>query len=175
MSLAITYIDSTKMSLSDGSEFQFLPKFPPPKLWEIDDEVEVDELKMKMCRVTNLSKKRTIAEPFRIKGADEGKSLVFTKSMDGEYPSTHHGTEWMIEELIPLDTKIVLSDESVWSVSAAFTGKGSRNDDWTEGQKIEVSPISRGASFGRPKIQAYNFKNKDLKLMVTGKFLGFRQ
>jgi hypothetical protein len=173
--LQIVSIDPKAMSLSDGSEMQFMPNFLPPRSWKVDNVVELEELKMKMYRITNRSQHQTQAQAMCVKGADVNDSVAITKSMDGEYPKTHLYTEWAIEELISPDAKILLEDGSLWSISAAFSASHRDRAEWSEGQAVEVSPISQGSSGVAPKIQAYNLKNKDISLMVTGKFLGFRQ
>ena len=55
-------IDPKMMSLSDGSQMQFMPNFPPPRSWQVDDVVELEELKMKMYRITNRSQHQTQAQ-----------------------------------------------------------------------------------------------------------------
>lgn len=173
--LHIVSIDPKVMSLSDGSEMQFMPNFSPPKSWQADDVVELEELKMKMYRITNRSQHQTQAQAMCIKGADvKSDTLSITKSMDGEYPKTHHYVEWVIEELLSNSSKMLLSDNSLWELSAAFNAPSRSNAEWSEGQTVEISPISRGASLGR-RIQAYNVANKDINLTVTGSFIGFRQ
>ena len=174
--LQIVSVDPRMMSLSDGSQMQFMPKFPPPKSWQTDDVVELEELKMKMYRITNRSQGQSQAQAMCIKGADlKSDSIIINKSMDGEYPKTHLYVEWGIEELLSNTSKILLSDNSLWELSAVFNAPGCANAEWSEGQTVEISPTSRGPSFGRSKIQAYGITNKDINLTVTGSFLGFRQ
>ena len=174
--LQIVSVDSKMMFLSDGSQMQFMPNFPPPKSWQVDDVVELEELKMKMFRIINRSQSKSQAQAMCIKGADvKSDSIAITKSMDGEYPKTHLYVEWMIEKLLSNTSKMLLSDNSLWELSAVFNAPGRANADWSEGQIVEISPTSRGPSFGRVKIQAYGVTNKDLNLTVTGSFIGFRQ
>ena len=161
-------IDPKMMSLSDGSQMQFMPNFPPPRSWQVDDVVELEELKMKMYRITNRSQHQTQAQAMCIKGADVKRdSISITKSMDGEYPKTHLYVEWVIEKLLSNSSKMLLSDNSLWELSAVFNAPSRANAEWSEGQTIEISPTSRGPFFGRSKIQAYSVTNKDLNLTVT--------
>ncbi|MCB9772657.1 MAG: hypothetical protein H6754_08940 [Candidatus Omnitrophica bacterium] len=173
--LQIVSIDTDIMTLSDGSQLQFMPKFPPPKTWQKDDVVELEELKMKMYRITNRSQHQTQAQAYCIKGAQAPGSESINKSMGSEYPQTHLNVEWSIEELLSNTSKMLLSDNSLWELSAAFNAPSRSNAPWSEGQIIEISPLSRIASSGRSKIQAYSILNKDINLTVTGVFLGFRQ
>lgn len=176
MSVAITiaYIDDKKIFLSDGSQLQFLLPIYPPKSWKLGDKVEVDEMKMKVCRITNITRNKTLAEAFRIKGPDRKDATDIVKSMDGEYPKTHLYMEWDIEKLFSHTQKILLSDNSMWELSSAFTPMRSEDREWSEGQTVEISPLARGSSVRQSsKLQLYAVANKDINLTVTGSFLGF--
>lgn len=174
----VTIVDINKktMSLSDGSQLQFLLDIYPHRSWRVGDEVEVDEMKMKICRITNLTRNKTIAEGLRIRNSDENGASNIAKSANGEYPQTHLYIEWDIEKLFPNTQKILLSDNSLWEISGAFNSLGSQNKEWSEGQTVEVSPVERGSPVGRRfKIRSYAVFNKDIQLKVVGSFLGFRE
>jgi hypothetical protein len=176
MSNAVTIIsiDTKHLHLSDGTKLECLPKIHLPKSWGIGDEVEVTEMKMKMCKILNISKNKTIGEAFLVKGPDSEYKISIQKSKSNDYPQTHWGVIWTIEELIQLDKKILLNDGSFWSVSDAFTAIG-RESDWEMGQEVEITPLSRGNNVGRPMIRAYSILNKSINRAVTGKFIGFRE